>query len=69
MVIENTAHDIELQGQDDHRICADPSASQDFMSGIMKIVPSDVDVSRSLSLALVFALFLSYNLLKMILHF
>ncbi|XP_015868390.2 transcription factor E2FB isoform X2 [Ziziphus jujuba] len=43
LVIENTAHNVELQGQDDHRTYADPSASQDFVSGIMKIVPSDVD--------------------------
>ncbi|KAF3439456.1 hypothetical protein FNV43_RR17734 [Rhamnella rubrinervis] len=43
MVIENTAQEVQLQGEDDHRMCADVSASQDFMSGIMKIVPSNVD--------------------------
>lgn len=64
LVIENTAHNVELQGQDDHRTYADPSASQDFVSGIMKIVPSDVDVSLFLSPVLVLAPFQSYNLLE-----
>ncbi|KAF8403353.1 hypothetical protein HHK36_011455 [Tetracentron sinense] len=35
--------EIELQGQDAHRMCSDLNASQDFVGGIMKIVPSDVD--------------------------
>ncbi|KAJ4971426.1 hypothetical protein NE237_004525 [Protea cynaroides] len=39
---ESRGKEIELQGQDDHRMCSDLNASQDF-SGIMKIVPSDVD--------------------------
>ncbi|CAL9000215.1 unnamed protein product [Prunus brigantina] len=43
MVTENRGKDVEIQGPDDHRMCADPTASQDIMSGMMKIVPSDVD--------------------------
>ncbi|XP_010262959.1 PREDICTED: transcription factor E2FA-like [Nelumbo nucifera] len=35
--------EMELQGHDDHRMYSDPNASQDFVGGIMKIVPSDVD--------------------------
>ncbi|KAK9939062.1 hypothetical protein M0R45_015771 [Rubus argutus] len=43
MVTEDRGKDVEIQGQEDDSICADPAASQDFMSGIMKIVPSDVN--------------------------
>lgn len=42
--------EIEMHGQDAHRICSDLNASQDFVSGIMKIVPSEVDVSLVLDL-------------------
>jgi hypothetical protein len=47
MVTEDRGKDVEIQGQEDDSICADPAASQDFMSGIMKIVPSDVNVSSA----------------------
>ncbi|KAB2012717.1 hypothetical protein ES319_D09G110200v1 [Gossypium barbadense] len=40
---ESRGKEIEMQGQDDNRMCSDLNASQDFVSGIMKIVPSDVD--------------------------
>lgn len=46
--VENRAEDIEAQGQYDDGICVDPNAAQDSVSGMMKIVPSDVDVSLSL---------------------
>ena len=42
---ESRGKEIEMQGQDADRISSDPNASQDFVGGIMKIVPSDVDVS------------------------
>ncbi|XP_057953369.1 transcription factor E2FB-like [Malania oleifera] len=43
MVMEDSrGKDIEMQGQDDHTMSSDLNASQDFVSGIMKIVP-DVD--------------------------
>lgn len=45
---ENRRGNSEVQGQD-HVTCSDPNASQDFVSGILKIVPSDVDVSFSFS--------------------
>lgn len=48
---ENRAKDIEVQGQYDHGVCVDPNVPQDSVSGIMKIVPSDVDVSLSLTLS------------------
>ncbi|XP_040993243.1 transcription factor E2FB isoform X1 [Juglans microcarpa x Juglans regia] len=35
--------EIEMHGQDAHRMCSDLNASNDFVSGIMKIVPSEVD--------------------------
>lgn len=41
--VENRAEDIEAQGQYDDGICVDPNAAQDSVSGMMKIVPSDVD--------------------------
>ena len=41
---ETTRNEIEMQGQEDQRLCTDTNASQDFVSGIMKIVP-EVDVS------------------------
>lgn len=47
---ESRGKEIEMQGQDAHRMCSDLNASQDFVSGIMKIVPSDVDVSLALDL-------------------
>ncbi|XP_017611673.2 transcription factor E2FB-like isoform X2 [Gossypium arboreum] len=40
---ESRGKEIEMQGQDDNKMCSDLNASQDFVSGIMKIVPSDVD--------------------------
>ncbi|XP_021278199.1 transcription factor E2FB isoform X1 [Herrania umbratica] len=40
---ESRGKEIETQGQDTNRMCSDLNASQDFVSGIMKIVPSDVD--------------------------
>ena len=40
-----------MQGQYDHGICVDPNAPQDSTGGIMKIVPSEVDVSLSLTLS------------------
>ncbi|OVA07115.1 Transcription factor E2F/dimerization partner (TDP) [Macleaya cordata] len=40
---ENRGTEIELQGQDENRMYSDPNTSQDFVGGIMKIVPSDVD--------------------------
>ncbi|KAF7805743.1 transcription factor E2FB-like [Senna tora] len=43
VISEERGKDIEMQGQDGQRACSDYSASQDFVSGIMKIVPSDVD--------------------------
>ncbi|KAM1000151.1 hypothetical protein ACFX13_006951 [Malus domestica] len=43
MFAEDRGKDVEMQVPDDHRMSADPTAAQDFTSGIMKIVPSDVD--------------------------
>ncbi|WCJ41886.1 Transcription factor E2FB [Euphorbia peplus] len=40
---ESRGKEPEIQGQDDQRMCSDLSKPQDFVSGIMKIVPSDVD--------------------------
>ncbi|TYI10105.1 transcription factor E2FB isoform X3 [Gossypium hirsutum] len=40
---ESRGKEIEMQWQDDNKMCSDLNASQDFVSGIMKIVPSDVD--------------------------
>ncbi|KAA8544325.1 hypothetical protein F0562_022337 [Nyssa sinensis] len=43
---ESRGNEIEMQGQGAQRMCADSNASQDFVSGIMKIVPevdSDAD--------------------------
>lgn len=48
ITVENRAEDIEAQPQFDDGIGVDPNATQDSMSGMMKIVPSDVDVSLSL---------------------
>lgn len=45
MTTESRGKEIEIQGQDAHRECADVNASHDFVSGIMKIVPSEIDVS------------------------
>ncbi|KAL2932655.1 Transcription factor E2FB [Bienertia sinuspersici] len=43
---DNRGNEIEMQGQETHRMCSDANAQQDFVSGIMKIVPevdSDAD--------------------------
>ncbi|XP_038681022.1 transcription factor E2FB [Tripterygium wilfordii] len=40
---ESGEKEIGMQQQDSHPMCSDPNASQDFVSGIMKIVPTDVD--------------------------
>ena len=47
---ESRGKEIEMQGQDTNGMYSDLNASQDFGSGIMKIVPSDVDVSSTLLL-------------------
>ncbi|XP_052175733.1 transcription factor E2FB-like [Diospyros lotus] len=46
VIEEGRVNEIEIQGQEANRICSDINASQDFVSGIMKIVPevdSDAD--------------------------
>ncbi|GLT81965.1 hypothetical protein SLE2022_003860 [Rubroshorea leprosula] len=40
---DNRGKETEMQGQDTQRTCSDLNASQDFVSGILKIVPDDVD--------------------------
>ena len=50
MVTEERGKEVEVQEQEHLRVCADPTASQDFMSGIMKIVPSEVNVSSAFKL-------------------
>lgn len=42
--IKSTSKEIAPQAQPSHQICSDVDASQDFTGGMMKIVPSDVDV-------------------------
>ncbi|KAL7197024.1 hypothetical protein ACSBR1_036939 [Camellia fascicularis] len=46
MVTEESRNDTEMQGQEDHRLCSDINASQDFVSGIMKIVPEVDDMLK-----------------------
>lgn len=41
---ESTRKEVEPHAQT-HQMCADVNASQDYAGGMMKIVPSDVDVS------------------------
>ncbi|XP_058087319.1 transcription factor E2FA-like isoform X2 [Magnolia sinica] len=40
---ESRRKQMELNAHDAHRMCSELGASQDFVGGIMKIVPSDVD--------------------------
>lgn len=43
---ESRGNELEMEGQEVNRTCSDPNASQDFVGGIMKIVPevdSDAD--------------------------
>lgn len=48
IITEKRLTDAGVQGQDDPTIAAgDLNASEDFVGGIMKIVPSEVDVSLS----------------------
>ncbi|XP_054816030.1 transcription factor E2FB-like [Prosopis cineraria] len=42
---EDVGKDLGMQGQYDHGTFSDYSASQDFAGGIMKIVPSDIDIN------------------------
>ncbi|KAE9616772.1 hypothetical protein Lal_00034803 [Lupinus albus] len=42
-IAEDRGKGIEVQGQDEHGPSSDFTIAQDFVSGIMKIVPSDVD--------------------------
>lgn len=58
---ESRGKEIEMQGQDVHRECTDLNASQDFVSGIMKIVPSEIDVSFYVLLGEI--LLLRYNII------
>lgn len=44
---ENREVDIGMDEKENQNVCSDVGTSQDFMTGIMKIVP-DVDVSYSL---------------------
>lgn len=45
MVPEDRGKGIDVQGPDFHGPSSEFTTSQDFVSGIMKIVPSDVAVS------------------------
>lgn len=40
---ESGKEDSEMLGEENHSMCTDMQSSQDFVSGIMKIVPSDVN--------------------------
>ncbi|KAK8550772.1 hypothetical protein V6N12_039461 [Hibiscus sabdariffa] len=40
---ESRRKDVEMLAQDTNRICSDLNSSQDFVNGILKIVPSDAD--------------------------
>ncbi|KAB5561641.1 hypothetical protein DKX38_006598 [Salix brachista] len=40
---ESRGEEVEMQEQDGHRMCSELNTAHDFVSGIMKIVPSDVD--------------------------
>uniref|UniRef100_A0A6M2F267 E2F/DP family winged-helix DNA-binding domain-containing protein n=1 Tax=Populus davidiana TaxID=266767 RepID=A0A6M2F267_9ROSI len=40
---ESRGKEVEMQEQDGHRMCSEFNTAHDFVSGIMKIVPSDVD--------------------------
>ncbi|KAJ8750272.1 hypothetical protein K2173_014187 [Erythroxylum novogranatense] len=42
---ERRQEEFEMQGQDARGLCSELNSSHDFVSGIMKIVPSDVDTS------------------------
>lgn len=42
---ESRGKEMAPNVQDSQRMSSDPNASQDFVGGMMKIVPSDVDVS------------------------
>lgn len=44
---ETTGNEIDIQGIETQRMCSDASTSEDFVSGLMKIIP-DVDVSHHL---------------------
>lgn len=47
VTMDNTRKEVEPQAQHDHQMCSDVNASQEFGGGMMKIVPSDVDVSNN----------------------
>lgn len=47
VVTEDRGGDIEMKEQDCHGASTSPSASQDFVSGVMKVVPADIDVSMA----------------------
>ena len=47
VVSQDRGKDLETKGPDVYRPSSDFSNSQDFVSGIMKIVPSDFDVSMA----------------------
>ncbi|KAJ6759915.1 TRANSCRIPTION FACTOR E2F [Salix purpurea] len=40
---ESRAKEIEMQEQNGHRMCSELNTSHDFVNGIMRIVPSDVN--------------------------
>lgn len=59
VVSEDRGKDLEeMPGQDVHGPSSDFPASQDFVNGIMKIVPSDFDVSMTIVFD-IFALWIS----------
>lgn len=43
--VESTGKELEPQAHNTHQMCSDVNSLQDFAGGMMKIVPSDVDVS------------------------
>lgn len=45
IMTDDSREKLEMEGQDMHQTFSDVNSSQDFVSGIMKIVPSEIDVS------------------------
>ncbi|XP_040951079.1 transcription factor E2FB-like [Gossypium hirsutum] len=66
-MVTEESREVETQGQYINGMCSDHHVSQDFVSGIMKIVPSDLDV-RSENKHVAFQISYSFDRLKILIR-
>lgn len=61
LTLDSPGKELDAQASQTQPMCSDINASQEFAGGIMKITPSDVDVSGTVSYQVIFLLSSLYS--------